>query len=497
MEIGKALREIEQIEKKLAAVNHASGILLYDGLTAAPRGSAPGRSDTLAWLAEEEHTLFANQHVGELLGLLSENINALSSSDAKKVLLLKERYDKIVNIPVREYTEYFVLTNESEDVWRKCKEKNDYATFGPYIDRIVAVKKRFASYYDDKKNPYDVWLNEFERGSSMAVFDDYFSVVKSELIPLIKEIAGRPTPDVSFLHGDFPVNLQREFSADLMNFLGIDTNRCVIGETEHPFTECLNYYDCRITTHYHQNNLLASMYSVLHEGGHAIYEMNMGKALYGTILSKASMGIHESQSRFFENIIGRSKPFCEYILPVLKKYFKDFVNVNPDMFYHAVNLSKPSLIRIEADELTYSMHIIIRYEIERMLFSGEVTQKDLPGIWNSLYKEYLGVDVPNDSSGVLQDTHWGSGLFGYFPSYSIGSAYSAQILFHMKKSLDIDGLVADGEIRPAVDWLSDRIYRFGALKTPSELIESSCGELFNPKYYINYLQAKYCELYKI
>ncbi len=498
MDVKQALLEIAEMEKKSAAISHAARVLYYDGTTVAPSASAKGRADTFAYLSEEGYKVFVNDRVGELLEFLIEKKSELSHMDAKRIELLKEDYDKTTKVPMDEYISYSVLVNESEDMWKKCKEANDYETFAPYIDKIVALKKKFSGYYDPNKDPYDVWLNEFERGSDAKLFDNFFFEIKKKLVPLIKEISTCPPPDTSFLKGTFPAYKQRAFSNDLMDFLGIDRSRCAIGETEHPFTTGMNYYDCRITTHYHEDNLLSSMYSVIHEGGHALYDMSMDRSLYGTILvDSVSMGIHESQSRFYENIIGRSRAFAGYILPAVKKYFNGFETVTPDQFYRAVNKSEPSLIRTEADELTYSMHIMIRYEIEQMLFRGEVTSKDLPALWNRLYKEYLGVDVPNDSVGVLQDTHWGSGLFGYFPSYSIGSAYSAQILNAMQKDLDVDQLVGKGEIKPIFEWLQSRIYRFGASMTSAELVESSCGEPFKPHYYTDYLETKLRDVYQI
>lgn len=420
----------------------------------------------------------------------------LSVDDGKKIELLKDEYDKIVKTPMNEYVEYDVLINESQDAWHKAKERNDYPSFGPYIDKIIAFKKKFAGYYDDTKHPYDVWLNEYERGSDMSLFDSYFAEIKAKLIPFIGEIAKRTAPDDAFLNGSFSVYKQRGFSKDLMDFLGIDETRCILGETEHPFTEGLSQFDCRITTHYYENNILPSMYSVIHEGGHALYNMSLKPAYYDTILGNIrSMGIHESQSRFYENIIGRSRAFSGYILPVIHRYFPSFESVSPDAFYRAVNKSEPSLIRVEADELTYSLHIMIRYEIERMLFNGEVGAMELPALWNRLYKEYLGIDVPNDSVGVLQDIHWSGGMFGYFPSYSIGSAYSAQMFFHMKKSIDVDLLVEKGDIRPIRDWLCSRIYQYGASRTPKELIEISCGEPFKAGYYTDYLETKFRDVY--
>ncbi|MBO6062097.1 MAG: carboxypeptidase M32, partial [Clostridia bacterium] len=270
-------------------------------------------------------------------------------------------------------------------------------------------------------------------------------------------------------------------------------------ETEHPFTTGFNKHDLRITTHYYENDLASSMYSVIHEGGHATYEMGNGDELIGSpLFGGASCGMHESQSRFYENLIGRSKGFCELVLPAIKEIFPaELEGVTAEAFYRAVNRAEPSLIRTEADELTYSLHVLIRYEIEKKLIHGELDTKDLPSEWNRLYKEYLGVEVPCDKEGCLQDSHWSGGSFGYFPSYSLGSAYGAQILAHMKKELDFEGLIAKGDIASITAWLREHIHKYGMIKKPAELIRICCGEDFDPQYYIDYLSDKFGKLYDL
>ena len=270
-----------------------------------------------------------------------------------------------------------------------------------------------------------------------------------------------------------------------------------IGEVEHPFTTNFSKDDVRITTHYHEKAFASSMYSVIHEGGHALYELNIGDDIkYSPLGGGASMSIHESQSRFYENIIGRSEAFLTYILPDIQKLGpKALKDVTPHDFYLAVNKSKPSLIRTQADELTYCFHVMIRYELEKQLIAGTLAVKDLPAAWNKLYKEYLGVDVPNDTQGVLQDSHWSGGAFGYFPSYALGSAYGAQMLKVMERDIPVWELVAKGDLKPIVGWLTERIYRYGRLLKPNELILKACEAPFDPRYYVDYLKNKYTEVY--
>ncbi|NLL90864.1 MAG: carboxypeptidase M32 [Ruminococcaceae bacterium] len=498
MDISTGIKKLNDSEQLMSVFSHAMSVMHYDGATAAPEMSYIDRSKSLGLLSTYSYDILLNKENKENVRFLMDNRDLLSSSDKKRVELLQEKIDKIEGIPLEEYAEYRALISESEAVWKDSKAKNDFKSFMPYIDKIIDVKKKFAAYFDPDKHPYDFYLNEYERGSDRDFFDNFFETIKARLVPLISEISDCPAPDISFLQGNFPIYKQRRLSEVLMEFLNIDSSRCVLGETEHPFTAHLSRNDCRVTTHYYEDDFTSSFYSVIHECGHALYDMGIKEEYYNTVLGTGtSMGIHESQSRFYENIVGRSLPFCEYILPHLANLFPQFEKITPKEFYKAVNVAEPSLIRIRADELTYSMHILIRYELEKMLFENEISAVDLPELWNNKYREYLGIDVPNDSVGVLQDTHWGGGMFGYFPSYSLGSAYSAQIFHYLNKDLDFSALVSSGDIKPVYEWLRDRIYIFGSEKDPDEIIRICCNEEFNPNYYIDYLENKFRALYNI
>ena len=306
------------------------------------------------------------------------------------------------------------------------------------------------------------------------MLDEFFAEVKKTIVPLVHAIVEKGwQPRSDFIFGDFPIEKQRELSDYLMQVLTIDRNHCSIGETEHPFTLEFNKDDVRITTHYHLDDPMSSFYSVMHEGGHALYELHTGDDLRWTSLaSGASSGIHESISRFFENIIGRSYGYCEFILPKMKELFPEQMKgVTVEEFYKAVNIAQPSLIRTESDELTYCLHVMVRYEIEKALIGNEIAVADLPAVWNAKMKEYLGVDVPNDTKGVLQDSHWGSGSFGYFPTYALGNAYGAQMLERMKQDVDVDGCCKKGDLKPVVDWLTENVFKYGCMMDPVPLFE--------------------------
>ena len=276
----------------------------------------------------------------------------------------------------------------------------------------------------------------------------------------------------------------------------LDRAHVGIAETEHPFTTAFTKYDVRITTHYHENNFSYSMYSVIHEGGHALYDAHPADELAYTVLGGGvSMSIHESQSRFYENIIGRSRGYIRLIAPKLRELFPSLAEVSDEALYRALNKAMPSLVRTEADELTYCLHILIRYELEQKLFDGQLSVDDLPAEWNRLYREYLGIEVPTDREGVLQDMHWSGGLFGYFPSYALGSAYGAQMLHVMKQTVDVDGALAAGDLSPINGWLEEHIWKYGGLYDPGVLLEKALGAPFDSQYYVRYLRDKYTELY--
>ena len=496
MELKQALEQLASLQTKMYAFRCASSSLYLDSVTVAPSDTAQGWGVALGVLAGEQHKLMTDPAVGELLDFLDAHSGELDQLQRRQVEELTRSYRQLQRIPADEYMAYAQLTNKASDVWHKAKENNDFAAFQPLLEQLVDVNRRFASYYDPDKAPYDALLNEYERGVDSVYLDRFFAVVRERLVPVIHAIGDREQPDDSFLHRHYPVESQRRFSDYLMDVLGLDRAHCTIGETEHPFTLEFNNKDVRITTHYNEDNMASSMYSVIHEGGHARYELNIADEVQYTCLSGGvSMGVHESQSRFYENIIGRSRPFIQAVFPKLQEFFpQQLCDVTEEQFYRAVNKAQPSLIRIEADELTYCLHIMVRYEIEKQLIGGTLAVKDVPETWNRLYKEYLGVDVPDDKHGCLQDSHWSGGSFGYFPSYALGSAYGAQMLRNMEKEIDVWGPVSRGDLSGVSGWLKERVHQFGGLLTPAEVVQNACGS-FDPTVYTDYLANKYSQLY--
>ena len=498
MELNEALAKLAELQKKLYAYQAADSALYLDGTTVAPKDTAEGRGVALGILAGERHKLFSAPEVGELLDFLWERKDELEHPVRRQVEELRRSYAQLTRIPADEYMEYAMLTNEAGDVWRRAKEQNDFELFRPVLEKLVAFNVKFAGYYDSTKAPYDALLNEYERGVDMAYLDGFFTTLRERIVPLIHAIGEKEQPDDSFLRRHYPAERQRKFSDYLMEVLGLDRAHCTIGETEHPYTLEFNNKDVRITTNYDEDNVDFSMYSVIHEGGHAKYELGIADELQYTCLAGGvSMGVHESQSRFYENLIGRSKPFIEAVFPKMQEFFPEQLgDVTAEQFYRAVNKAQPSLIRTEADELTYCLHIMVRYEIEKRLIGGTLEVKDVPEAWNRLYKEYLGIDVPNDRQGCLQDSHWSGGAFGYFPSYALGSAYGAQMLRSMERDIDVWGPVSKGDLSGVSSWLGEKVHRYGGLLEPADVVKNACGK-FDPTVFSDYLERKYTELYQL
>ena len=494
------ISELRTLVSKLLAYQHAAGVLYYDAATGAPRGGAEDRGKTLAVLSEVEYGLQTGEETGQLLSALREREAELDPVTRREVSELWRDYERVKKVPMEEYIGYQVLLNEADAVWHRAKVESDWPAFAPYMEKIVAFNRKLAHWLEPDMAPYDALLDQYERGLTTEKLDAFFGVLKERLVPLIHRIVERgQQPEDIFAGKEFPVEAQRQLSDWLMAAIGIDPEYCSIRETEHPFTTGWSRRDVRITTHYYLEDPLSSLFSVVHEGGHALSELNVAEELQGTVLAGgAAMSIHESQSRFFENILGRSRGFIHNLLPELQRLFPaQMAGVTEEQLYRAANVARPSLIRTEADELTYSLHVLLRYELEKQLIEGSLAVKDLPGAWNAKMKEYLGLNVPDDRRGVLQDSHWSGGSIGYFPSYALGSAYGAQLLAKMRETLDVEAVTLSGDLQPIRDWLTERVWSKGSLYDPQEIFERAAEAPFDPAFYTDYLINKYSELYGV
>ena len=500
MTLKEARSALMTLQEKIAAYGHAMSVIYYDGSTTAPKGTAANRGRSLGVLSEEVYKLQTGPKTVKLLEFLDAHKARLSQEEKRMVFLMLKEIRYLQKLPMDEYIAYEKLLVESDDIWHRAKDTSDFALFEPYLEQIFDTLRRFAKYEDPEKDPYDYWLNEFEEGLNKEKCEAFFGALRERLVPLIAKIGRAKQVSDACIKGDFPEDKQEELSHFLMKLIGLDLDHVGLSTTEHPFTTSLgSHLDERITTHYYREDVSFSMFSVVHEGGHALYDTGSRDEYAFTVLDGGvSMGIHESQSRFYENILGRSRAFAYVIQPELRKLFpKNFAKASVEDIYKAVNRVEPSLIRTEADEITYSLHVMIRYELEKRIFAGELKVHDLPAEWNRLYKEYLGIDVPDDKHGVLQDSHWSGGLVGYFPSYAFGSAYGAQFLKKMKETVDVDKCVAEGNFAPINSWLRENIWQHGSLYTPAELLDRVLGETFDPMVYVEYLEKKAKDVYGV
>lgn len=500
MTINEAKEKLTKLQAKICAYQHALSVLYYDGSTVAPKKAAANRARTVGILSQETYELATGEETVKLLEFLDEKKEQLDKKEKRMVYLLLKDIREMQKIPVEEYVEYQTLLAESYTTWHEAKEKSDFSLMEPYYEKIFATCKKFAGYCAPDKKPYDYMLNKFEEGLTMEKCDKFFNTLREHIVPLIEKVKAKPQLDNSILFGEFPWDAQEKLAIRLMKIIGLDLDHVGLGTTEHPFTTSLgSHFDERITTNYNVKDFSASLFSVIHEGGHALYDTGSADDLAYTVLDcGVSMGIHESQSRFFENILARSESFCEYLFPVLEEVFPEQMKGhNAHELFLAINRSEPSLIRTEADELTYALHVLIRYELEKKIFAGEISIHDLPAEWNKAYKEYLGVDVPDDKHGVLQDMHWSDANIGYFPSYALGSAYGAQYLRKMKETVDVDACLKKGDFAPINDWLRERIWKYGSSLTPAEVFDNAVGEEFDPTVFTSYLEEKYSKLYNL
>ncbi|ATO36151.1 MULTISPECIES: carboxypeptidase M32 [Geobacillus] len=491
-----------QYVKKMMGYHEAINLMYWDLRTGAPKKGVEQRSEVIGMLSEEAFKMSTSEEMAAFIAKLSPKEVYEQLDEVTKHTLdeCKKEYERNKKIPVDEYKEYVVLCSKAESVWEEAKAAADFARFRPYLEQIIEFQRRFISYWGYEGHPYNTLLDQYEPGMTVELLDGLFGQLRERIVPLVHAISAvSDKPDTSFLFAPFPKEKQRAFLLELLRELGYDFGKGRLDETVHPFAIGLNPNDVRITTRYDERDFRTAVFGTIHECGHALYEQHISEALVGTPLaSGASMGIHESQSLFLENMIGRHPSFWKRHYPRLQQYAPEqFADVSLDAFYRAINEAKPSLIRIEADELTYPLHIMVRYEIEKQLFAGELEAADLPDVWNEKYEQYLGIRPHNDAVGVLQDVHWSGGSFGYFPSYALGYMYAAQFKQALEKELDLAQLLEEGNITPIREWLTANIHRFGKTKKPLDLVRDATGEPLNADYLIQYLEAKYKPLYRL
>jgi carboxypeptidase Taq len=498
------LQDFQELVHKIKYYNEALAVIFWDLRTGAPKKGVPGRAKVIGMLSTEAFRLSTSQEMGDYLSYFEQKDNFSKLDPIYRAIIeeCRKEYDRSKKIPEAMYKEYVILTSEAESVWEEAKNTDNFSMFSPYLEKIVDFNIKFIDLWGFKDNKYDTLLDYYEPGMTVEKLDRIFEQLRERIVPLVQKIkdSSYKPDDSMFFRNCYDTARQEEFSLMILDKMGYSFDAGRLDVSEHPFTIGMTPGDVRITTHYYPDNFSSALFSSIHEGGHALYEQNINIELEDTPLGTGtSMGIHESQSRFWENIIGRSYNFWSCYYEDLKKIFpEEFKSVSLEDFYKAINKVEPSLIRVEADEVTYNLHIMIRYEIEKALINKEVKVADLPRIWKEKMKEYLGIEPKNDKEGVLQDVHWAGGSFGYFPSYTLGNIYSAQIYHTLRKQFsNFDELIKKGELTKLKDWLGENIHRHGKLLTPAEILKSVTGEEINSGYLIDYLESKYKEIYNL
>ena len=491
----KDLDVIKRYQRELTLLNQTNSLLDWDQQTYMPRDGVASRADQKALISSLTHARITSD---ELFGSV-KRLKRIHLSGSNKIMVDK-LFTQILRhrkLPKEFVEELSKRTSLAFSAWENAKTQNHFDVFAPHLEKIVQLKRKQAQYINLSGHPYNGLMDEFEEGMTVEKIKPAFDELKKQLLALLAMIEKSGCYKSQKLKSpghSVQRDVQMQMCRDVIERIGLDKEKSRIDFSAHPFTTTIGIHDVRITTNIRPNSWFA-FESTIHEAGHALYELNMPEKFAYTVLREApSYGLHESQSRFWENMIGKSKPFWKYYS---RKYNgKDKLNLDFDQLYREINRITPGLIRVESDEIHYCLHIILRFELETGLIEGSVKVKDLPDIWNRKMKEMIGVVPKNNTEGVLQDVHWSCGLFGYFPSYALGSIYAAQIYDTIKRDIpDMEKNISRGDFGIVRKWLLEHIHGYGATYSADDLIRKICGERLNPRVYINYLTRKYREIY--
>ncbi len=485
---------------QISRLSQIGGLLGWDQQTYMPPGATTARGEQVAVLSTLIHNMAVSSEAGDLISKAEAETTGLDA-DSDEVRMLKvarREYDRQIRLPAKLIAERSRHQTVAMTVWQTARANNDFKSYIPTLEKTVDIARQLAEYQGYTDHPYDALLDAYEVGATRATVGDMFNQLTPELIKLTTQIKSVEQLDDSPIYGNFSIEAQKDFTLEVATRIGFDSNRGRQDEAVHPFCSGFSRDDVRITTRYSSQFLQQALYASLHEAGHAMYEQGIPARLTGTPLEQAaSLGIHESQSRLWENQVGRSRAFANFVMPMLRKAFPSkYASSNSEDFYRAVNKSEPSLIRVEADEVTYNLHIALRFELECAMISGEIAIKDLPEAWNEKMRSYLGIVPPDDAQGVLQDVHWAIGLLGYFPTYSIGNLVSAQLWEAAESAIpNLTAQIEKGNFHLLLDWLHENVHACGSKYLPAELVARATGRPLSPQPYINYLNRKYSDIY--
>ncbi len=494
------IKELYGLLDEIEAYGRIIGKMNFDLECCAPVEGMEQAGQDMALLGAHVHDLMHAERFVNLVTALHNDRTDLSPLQNRLIDLLWDNYKQTKNISAELAYKEDLAGNNAYAKWLEAKKKNDFGIFRDSLAELIAYARQNVDLLDEKPDTYyNACLDVLEKGMTEAKLDAFFGAVKARVVPLMRRIVAEGKPiRRDFLTRPCPIAKQEQMSRVILQEEGLREEALTLMTTEHPFTDNYGPHDVRVTTHYYEDAFVSNIFSVLHEGGHALFMQNEPQAFCDNhIYGEMTNAMHETVSRFYENLIGRSPAFIHSFYPKFREIGGEtFADVTEQELYEAVNIAEPSLIRMEADELTYSLHIMIRYEIERAFVNGDITVDEVPALWNAKYKEYLGIDVPDDAQGCLQDVHW-TGSYGYFPSYALGNAYGAQILHTMKKAFDVDAAVAAGNLKQVTNWMTEHVFSCASSQTPDAWIREITGEDLNPNYFLDYLEEKYTKLYDL
>ncbi len=499
-----SFEKFKELVGDLNDLHQAQSLAQWDMQTQMPeKGSGP-RGKQLVTLGKMAHELLTSGQMREYMDSLRSPAGQQSLSEADRALIreMADKFDKATKLPTELVKRYDEAQARGFNIWIRARKANDFESFKGIMQELVDISRERAEALGYEKDPYDALMDGYEKGATVDQVDPLFDGLKDELITLVKAIkdSGRK-PDEKLFKYTYPEEAQLAFSREILDAMGYDFSRGRLDKSAHPFTtELGGCMDVRITVRSQSNNPLECISTALHEGGHALYEQGISEEYLGTPLgSGTTLGIHESQSRLWENNVGRSLPFWQHFFPVMKRHFPDQLEeYDVESFYHVMNKVQPSLIRTEADEVTYNLHIMLRYEMEKDLINNRLQVADVPKVWNAKLQEYLGITPDSDANGCMQDVHWAEGYFGYFPTYALGNLYAAQFYRTAKTKIpNLEQKIAQGNLTDLHNWLRENIYKHGKTKTATQLAEEITGEPLNPQYFVDYLWEKYGDIYSI
>lgn len=490
--------KLKEILGEVTDLVHAASVLGWDQNVHMPPGGSEARGQQLATLGKIAQEKATSEEVGRLIDDLKSEFNGASSDDADMIRVAARNYDKAKRVPASFVAEQAIVTTAAFDAWVEARSKSDFSIFRPHLEKVVELVKKYVSFFPPADHPYDTLLDDYEPGMKTAEVQEIFNNLRPKQVDLIKKISSAKQVKDDFLKKKYNEKKVWDFGEAIITKFGYDWSRGRQDKAPHPFETSFSVNDVRITNRFESNNPLSTLFSAMHEAGHAMYEQGVNPAYERTPLANGtSLAVHESQSRMWENLVGRSLPFWENFYPELKKNFPSQLDgVSLKSFYKAINKVEPSFIRVNADEATYNLHIMLRLELEIGMVDGSIAVKDLPEIWNTKMQEYLGVTPPNDALGVLQDIHWSGGSIGYFSTYALGNLVSAQLWETINKDIkDLDEQIRKGKFDALLSWLREKIHVFGHKYDPQDLVQKITGSKIDSAAYVRYLTKKYSDIY--